>query len=61
MKLREMVKSWKLREEIPWVPWWGSAVAEQIWCIKGKVMGIGRDNLDYLRPLMVSKLTVTAQ
>lgn len=52
-----MIKSWKLGKELPQVLRWGSAVAEWIWCIKGKVKGIGRDNLDYLCPLMGSKLT----
>lgn len=46
---------------MPQVSRWGSVVAEQIWCIKGKVMEIGRDNLNYSHPLMGSKLTVTAQ
>lgn len=60
MKLSEMVKPWKLGQEIPRVPGWGTVVAERV-CIKGKVMGIGRDNLEYLCPFMGSKLTVTAQ
>lgn len=61
MKLHVMVKSWKISQEIPQVPRWGSVVAEQIWCIKGKVMEIGMDNLNYLCPLMASKLTVPAR
>lgn len=46
---------------MPQVPWWGSTVAEQIWCIKGKEMKIGKDNLNHSQPLMGSKLTVTSQ